>query len=205
MAIRFASLKDSILLILFDYMLTSDHEGFWFSVPSVQDALPAAVSGAFVRRALDALIAEKMVAQGSSDAIKNDLFALTEHGILKAESLIEERGIEIEAYEPSPEVDEILSRLHEPERFAKVSEGLEQLAEEIRTKNSFDEETDGAGDLVEGEIRAANALLESERVRVSRLKGLLLPTLRYLAKKFADQSIGELAKRMLALLMNLDL
>lgn len=205
MAMRFASLKESILVVLYDYMLTSDHEGFWFNIPSLQDALPPTVSGAFVQRALDSLIEEKMVAQGASEPLAKDLFALTDYGISRAEDLIEERGIEIEAYEPAPEVDEILSRLHHPEKFAQVSQGIAELANEVRKNNSLDEETGGNADLIEGELKAADALLEGGRIRVTRLKALILPTLRYLAKKFADQSIGEVAKRLIALLLDVDL
>ncbi|KWV95920.1 hypothetical protein [Erythrobacter sp. AP23] len=204
MAIRIAKLKDDILLILYDYMLTSDHEGFWFSIPAITEALPPSASGAFVQRSLDALIAEKLVEQGGSDVLKSDLFALTEHGIAKAESLIEERGVDIDDYEPAPDADLILSRLHEPEKFSAVAENLKMLGREIDKSNSFAEETAENDDLIRGEIEAANTLMTASRVRVSRLRALVLPTLRYLAKTFADKSIGELATRLIALLIGLD-
>jgi hypothetical protein len=201
MAIPFSSLRESVLLVLYDYMLTSDHEEFWFSVPAIQEALPPTTSGAFTQRALDALIGEKLVEQGGSDATRNDLFALTQYGIKEAEDLLKGRGFQIEDYEPAPEADQILSRIHDPEEHAAVREGLIQLRKEIEQSNSFDHELDGNGDLVEAEIEAAATLMSAERVRVSRLKSLLLPALRYLAKKFADQSIGEVAKRLIALLI----
>lgn len=204
MAIRISTLKDDTLLILYDYMLTSDHEGFWFNIPAISEALPPAASGAFVQRALGALIAEKMVEQGGSDVLKPDLFALTEHGIARAESLIEERGINIDDYEPAPDADLILSRLHEPEKFLAVATSLKQLEREIDKSNSFSKETDENDDLIRSEIEAANTLMTANRVRVSRLKALVLPTLRYLASKFADKSIGELATRLIALIIGLD-
>lgn len=203
MAIPFSSLRESVLLILYDYMLTSDHEGFWFGIPAIQEALPPTTSGAFTQRALDALISEKMVEQGGSDLLRKDLFALTEHGIRAAEDLLKSRGLEIEEYEPAPESDQILSRIHHPGEHAAVNEGLKQLRSEIEKSNSFNEELEGNGDLIEAEISAASTLMSAERVRLSRLKGLVLPTLKYLAKKFADQSIGELAKKLIALLIGL--
>lgn len=203
MAIPFSSLRESVLLILYDYMLTSDHEGFWFGIPAIQDALPANTSGAFTQRALDALISERMVEQGGSDHLKKDLFALTEHGIKAAEELLQKRGLKVEEYEPAPESDLILSRIHQPDQHAAVTEGLKQLRSEIGKSNSFDEEMEGNGDLVEAEISAASTLMSAERVRVSRLRGVVLPTLRYLARKFADQSIGELAKKLIALLIGI--
>ena len=192
------------MVILYDYMLTSDHEGFWFSIPSIHDALPPETSGAFIQRALDALIAESLVEQGGSDNAKRDLFALTEKGIRSTEELIELRGLKVEDYEPAPDADHILSRLHEPAKHESINEGIVQLRAEIEKSNSFDAELGGNGDLVQSEIEAASTLMSASRVRVSKLKALLIPALRALAKTFANQSIGELAKRLLALLLGLD-
>lgn len=203
MAIRFDVLKDSILLILYDYMLTSDHEGFWFGIPAIHEGLPPDAPGAFTQRALDALIADKLVEQGGSDLLKKDLFALTEKGIGAAEDLIEERGITIEAYDPAPEADLILSRLDSPEQFGAIAANLLKLKTEIAKSNSFDAELGGTGDIVQTEIEAANVLVSGENVRIYRLRALILPALRYLAKKFGDQSIGEIAKRLIALLIDM--
>lgn len=204
MAVRFSSLKGSILLILYDYMLTADHEGFWFDIPAIQEGLPSNVGGAFVQRALDALISEKLVELGGSAVLHNDLFALTEHGIKAAEDLIEERGLDIDDYEPAPEADKILSRLHDAAAHAEISNTLGALQLEIQKSNAFDSELQGNGDLLEGEIKAASTLMSSARIRVSRLKFLLIPALKALSKTFADQSIGEISKRLIALLFDLD-
>ena len=204
MAIRFSVLKESILIVLYDYMLTSDHEGFWFSIPALQEALPPDVPGAFVQRALDALIDEELVEQGGSATLAKDLFALTENGISRSEDLIEERGVTIEDYEPAPESDLILSRFHDPDRHGAVSEAIELLKAEIVKSNSFDETLSGNGDLVEGELDAAATLMSAQRVRVSKLKALLLPALKLLAKTFSTQAIGELAKQLIALIIGLD-
>ena len=205
MAIPFWSLRQSVLLILYDYMLTSDHEGFWYGIPAIQEALPPAASGAFLQRALDALMDEKLVEQGGSDVLKKDLFALTEHGIRAAEELLEKRGIKIEEYEPAPDSDLLLTRIDNPEVHTALNEGLEKLKVEISRSNSFDLEVDGNGDLVESDINAAVTLMSAQRVRISRLMAILLPTLRYLVKKFADQSIGEIAKKLIALLLGMEL
>ena len=203
MAIRFDVLKNSIILILYDYMLTSDHEGFWFGVPSIQEALPPDASGAFTQRALDALVAEKLVEQGGSDPLRKDLFALTEHGIAAAENSIEKRGIQVEQYDPAPEADLILSRIDSAREFGAIADGFRELKAEIDKSNSFDNELDGQGDVVQSEIEAATVLVSADRVRIFRLKALILPALRYLAKKFADQSIGDIAKRLIALLIDM--
>lgn len=204
MAIPFETIRESVLLILYDYMLTSDHDGFWYDVPAIQEALPPSASGAFVQRALDNLIASKLIEQGGSDLLKKDLFALTDHGIRAAEELLEEKGSSIEEYEAAPESDLILSRIHNPKAFLEIAEGLGDLKTEIQRSNSFSNEADNGADLVESEINAAGTLMEADRVRMSRLKSLIVPTLKYLAKKFADQTIGELAKRLIALILGLE-
>jgi DNA-binding PadR family transcriptional regulator len=204
MAIPFETIRESVLLILYDYMLTSDHDGFWYSVPAVQEALPTNASGAFVQRALDGLIVEKLVEQGGSDILKKDLFALTDQGIRAAEDVLEKKGSSIEDYEPAPESDLILSRIHNPEAFLEITKGLDDLKTEIQRSNSFANEASDAAELVEAEISAAGTLMGADTVRISRLKSLIVPTLKYLAKKFADQSIGELAKRLISLILGLE-
>jgi hypothetical protein len=204
MAMRFSSLKSSILVILYDYMLTSDHEGFWFGIPAISEALPPETSGAFVQKALDALIFEKLVDQGGTEMLRKDLFALTEFGIKAAEELIEEKGTSIEDYEPSPDSDLLLSRIHEPEKHKAISDTLAELKGEIEKSNSFDEDLSGGGDLISGEVAAASVLMTAERVRMTRLKALILPALRSLAKTFADKSIGEMARQLIILLLGLD-
>jgi DNA-binding PadR family transcriptional regulator len=204
MAIPFETIRESVLLILYDYMLTSNHDGFWYSVPAVQEALPTNASGAFVQRALDGLIVEKLVEQGGSDILKKDLFALTDHGIRAAEDLLEKKGCSIEDYEPAPESDSILSRINNSEAFLEIAKGLDDLKIEIQRSNSFANESSDAAELVEAEISAAGTLMDAGTVRISRLKSLVVPTLKYLAKKFADQSIGELAKRLISLILGLE-
>jgi hypothetical protein len=202
MAMRFEKLKASILIVLYDYMLTADHEGFWFSLPAIMEGLPADVSGAFVQRALDALIDEDAVEQGGSSPVEKDLFALTNDGIEQAEKAIEANGIDVETYSPAPDADLILSRASNPEIFAVLTNEVKSLKLQLGESNSLYDDDGKTGLLIKAEIDAADALIAPGEVRVFRLKALIVPALRYLVKKFADQSIGEAAKRLLTLLID---
>lgn len=203
MAVRIEGLRDQILLILYDYMLTSDHESFWFNIPAIQDALSSETPGAFVERAVSSLIAAKLVEQGGSNPLRKDLFALTEHGIRQAETLISKAGISVEEYEPAPSADVILTRLENPDEFKSLAEGFQSLRQEIASSNSAAEVLEDDKDVFLTELDAASTMVGSDRVRVSRLNALILPPLRYLAAKFRDQAIGEAAKRLIQLLIGL--
>ena len=204
MAVRFDELKNSILVVLYDYMLTSDHETFWFSVTSIQDGLPPAVSGALTQRAIDSLVSDGDLEVGSSDGLMRDVFALTESGIGAAESIIEERGVSIEDYEAAPSADVILSRLEQPTVHAELNANLGHLRDELLTSNSAADILGDDRDLITEEIQVASELAAKDRFRVSRLKAFILPTLRFLADKFAGQALGELAKRMVHMLIGLN-
>jgi DNA-binding PadR family transcriptional regulator len=203
MAVVFQDLKTEIQLVLYDYMLTSDHESFWFSVPEIREALSDDASGAFVRRALDALIAQGLVEHGVGGESNSDIYALTQQGIQAAERLLEERGQKVRLYSPAPSVDRILTRVHDAKEHEELEDGFKELGKAIRENNLVSSELGDAKDLIEAEVGAAQYLTSKERFRVARLKALIIPTLRFLADKFFGQAIGELAKRLIALLLSL--
>jgi hypothetical protein len=204
MAIRFDELKHSILIVLYDYMLTSDHETFWFSVPSIQDGLPPAASGALTQRAIDSLISDSELEVGSSDGVSKDVYALTELGIASAEAVIEQRGVSIEDYEPAPSADVILSRFSDPAIHSELNSQIGELKRELETSNSVAAVLGDDRDLITEEVDVAVQFAAKDRLRVARLQALILPTLRFLAEKFAGQAIGELAKRLVQFLIGLN-
>ncbi|NRD90584.1 hypothetical protein C8024_15680 [Sphingopyxis sp. BSNA05] len=167
----------------------------------MQNGLPEEASGAFVERALNRLIADKLIEQGGSDTLRTDLYALTDHGIEAAESLIEERGIRVEDYVPSPDADVILSRISDPTLYSDLISGFAELGVELDRSNSAAEELGTSMEPIKAEISAASTLMQSGAVRVSRLQGLILPTLKFLSEKFTGGAVGELAKRLVNLLL----
>ena len=203
MAVVFQDLKVQIRLVLYDYMLTSDHESFWFSIPEIRQALPEEASGAFVRRALDALISENQVERGIGGEPEGNIYALTEKGIQSAERLLEERGQKVRMYSPAPTVDRILSRIHDEKEHAELAEGFKELREVISKNNLVASELGDVRDIIEVEVNVAQELTSKDRFRVSRLAAFIIPTLRFLAEKFFGHAVGEVAKRLIDLLMRL--
>jgi hypothetical protein len=202
MALRFEVLQQQILIVLYDYMMTSDHETFWFSIPSIQEAI-SETSGAFIKLAVDALTDDGLLEEGSSDGVDKDIFALTRKGIASAEKAIEERGISIEDYAPAPDADVILSKLVDPDNHKKLNDDVKALAKELAASNSVGQELGDDRELIKGEIEAASTLVQQDRFRVGRLRALIMPTLKYMADKFSGQAIGEMAKALVHLLTGL--
>ena len=200
MAIVFADLKEQILLVLYDYMLTSNHETYWFSLEAIQEALPAEASGAFIHRALSSLVQDDFIELGD-DGEGRDVYALSEEGIEMAEQALEGRGVKVRMYQPSPQADRILSKIDDASLHQQIEIGLREIGQEIGKSNSVAEELGDEKDLIANEIEAAHKLSQADRFRLVRLVALIVPTLRYIADKFGGQAIGELAKRMIQLLL----
>jgi DNA-binding PadR family transcriptional regulator len=203
MAVVFKDLKEQIRLVLYDYMLTSDHEAFWFGIPEIREALSEETSGAFVKRALDALIDEGEVEEGRGGEPEQDVFALTEDGIQSTERILEERGQKVRLYSPAPSADRILSRIDDENEHKELEKGFKELREAISKNNLVASELGDVRDIIEVEVNVAQELTAKERFRVSRLAAFIIPTLRFLSEKFFGEAVGELAKRLIDLLMRL--
>ena len=84
-----------------------------------------------------------------------------------------------------------------------VVASLNDLAGQVRTSNSVQEELGDNGEEVNAELEAAVALTKSDRVSLRALLAILSKALKYLADKFAGSGIGELAKELIQMLVNL--
>jgi len=207
MAIRFDDLKSQILIVLYDYMLTSDAEAFWYSIQDIRDAFSADVSGAFVKRAIDALVEDESIEEGVGDPEgqpkDTPIFALTQFGIGEAESVLIKKGWDLADYHPAPSVDRIVSRSDDPILHARIHDTIRDLAKDVRESNEAGELLGEAKDMVTDELVAAEGISGKERFRVQRLAAFLLPTLRFVAEKFVGTSISEAAKRLIELFVKL--
>ena len=203
MAVRFDQIKQQMQIVLYDYMLTSDAESFWFSLTAIREGLSADIPGAFAKRAIDALISEKLVEDGHDGSPANEIFALSDKGIREAEKILMAKGWDLADYQPAPDIDRIISRAHEPEIHAQIAESIASLRAEVRTSNELGAALENARDLVSDELEAATTLSSKDRFRLRALNGLLLPALRYLADKFVGGGVGEAAKQLADLMMKL--
>jgi len=200
MAALFAELKEEVQIVLYDYMLTSNHETYWFSLEAIQEAMPPEVSGAFIHRALKSLVDDDLIELGG-DGEGTALYALSEDGIETVEQALEARGVKVRSYQPAPSADRILSQIHDAALHRDIEAGLREIGEEIGKSNSASEELGAEKELIVNEIDVAHQLSQKEKFRVARLVALIVPTLRYIADKFGGQALGELAKRMIQLLL----
>ncbi|WP_010185794.1 hypothetical protein [Sphingomonas sp. PAMC 26605] len=207
MALRFDLIKEQILIVLYDYMLTADDEAFWYSVPSIREALSPDVSGAFAKRAIDALVEEGSLEEGLSDPPgepKDTItFALTEEGIQSAERVLVRKGWDLADYQPAPDVDRIISRSEEPDLHAMIHDQIRDLATGLSQSNEAGDVLGDHKDLITDELNSAADISSKERFRLQRLTAFLLPTLQFIASKFFGGAIGEAAKQLATLLMKL--
>ncbi|WP_454883929.1 hypothetical protein [Sphingomonas oryzagri] len=201
MAVSFSEVKNQIVLVLYDYMLTADEESFWYSVPAIREGVSPEIPGSFVRRAVDLLVEEEYLEEGEGDPPHTQIYALTESGLQMAEKVLIQRGIKLQDYTPSPDADRIISRIDDAEALSAIQASLASIAKEVRENNEVAVELGDNKELISAEIEAAEKLTSKDSFRLRPLMGLLLPALRYLSDKFVGQGIGELAKELLHLLI----
>ena len=207
MAVSFEAIKIQILIVLYDYMLTSDAENFWYSIRDIRDALPSEVSGAFVKRAIDALVEDDTLEKGIGDPegqpANSPVFSLTQEGILEAEKALVTKGWDLADYYPAPSIDRIISRADDPELHSNIHNQIKKIAGEVRESNEAGELLGEVKDIVNDELALAEKLSGKESFRIQRLAAFLLPTLRFVSDKFFGTAISETAKRLIELLMKL--
>jgi hypothetical protein len=205
MAIGFDEIKEQILIVLYDYMLTSDEEAFWYSRQSIRDALSPEISGAFLTRAIEALVADKSLEAGIGDPegepTNLPVYALTERGISVVEFTLSKKGWKLSDYHPAPSIDRIISRANEPDLHASIVKELGFLTRGLRENNEAIAILGDDKSLLADELEVAENLSERESFRLQRLAVFIVPTLRFIADKLFGSALGEAAKRLLDLLL----
>ncbi len=207
MAVGFETIKEQILVVLYDYMLTSDSEDFWYSATQIREGLTDGISGAFFVRALRSLTDGDEVEVGIGDPVgeqpDSPIYALTEEGIQSAENILIKKGWSLDDYQPAPSVDRIISRLEEPELHAEIRQKLSDLSAAIAESNEAGDILGDEKDLIDDELNAAKEMSSKERFRLKRLTAFILPTLQFVASKFFGSAIGEAAKNLANLLFKI--
>lgn len=207
MAVGFETIKEQILVVLYDYMLTSDSEQFWFSATQIREGLSESVSGAFFIRALRSLTDGDEIEVGVGDPLgeapDSPIYALSEEGIISAEEILIKKGWTLDDYHPAPSADRIISRIEEPTLHAEIHQGISDLAAAIAKSNEAGDLLGGEKDLIDDELKAATEISSKERFRLKRLAAFILPTLQFIASKFFGSAIGEAAKNLANLLFKI--
>jgi hypothetical protein len=105
------------------------------------------------------------------------------------------------ADQPSTDVpasDRTVRLDHNNPKYQTIRSDLEKLRNDLRGVNDYPDETDKQQRVAE--IEAAQTLLSAPRARVDALISVVYRGLKYIAKKFADTTIGLLATGLLTLI-----
>ena len=102
-----------------------------------------------------------------------------------------------------PASDRIVLKSDNQPAINAISADLDVIESALATDNLLGADLGDERQLIQGEISAAKTLVKQPRFRSARIVELLLPALKYLADKFSGASIGEVAKRLIQLLLEL--
>jgi hypothetical protein len=93
-----------------------------------------------------------------------------------------------------PGSDRFIGLDHNSVEYAEVIESGNRLIEAVRANNNYSEENHEDKEQRLAELEAGYRLLAATRVNPSSVKSVLIGVFSYLAAKFADEPIGELAR-----------
>lgn len=102
-----------------------------------------------------------------------------------------------------PASDRIVTRSDNRAVVELIEADVRGLNDEISTSNEVGDALGEGRDVIVGELKAAETLLEQPAFRFARLFTLVMPALRFLAEKFAAGAIGEMAKRLINAILGL--
>jgi hypothetical protein len=115
-----------------------------------------------------------------------------------AEIAVERAG---ESVTEAPAADRFVRIDHNSADYKKADDTLAQTIEAVRGNNEFANNDPEDYEQRLAELEAGTRLLQARRINPGWLKAGLLPALRYIAKKFADNAIGALATAAVAALL----
>lgn len=102
-----------------------------------------------------------------------------------------------------PASNRVVSKSDNRDAFDAISADLETIEAEIASDNQVGAQLGDDRELIIGEISAAKELVKQPRFHLSRIAELILPALKYLSEKFSGAAIGETAKHLIKLLLEL--
>lgn len=102
-----------------------------------------------------------------------------------------------------PASDRVVSISDNRREVELLTSDIKGLVDEISTSNEVGMELGDERDLLKGELIAAETLVSQPVFRLGKLHILVMPVLRFLADKFASGAIGEMAKRIIQLIIDL--
>ena len=103
----------------------------------------------------------------------------------------------------APAADRIVSLDHNSKEYRTTVEVLDAVIDEVRKSNEYGDKDPQDRDQRVAELEAGKRLLEAPKVSVNAIQAVIITTLAYLAMKFADAAIGNLASQAIDAVKNL--
>ncbi len=100
-----------------------------------------------------------------------------------------------------PAADRIVTRKDNYALVSSIENSLQQISVELKSSNEVGETIGDQRLIFSSELEAAKNLISFERFSLDSLKRLLMPMLQFLAKAFANGTIGALAEKLIEALM----
>jgi hypothetical protein len=98
---------------------------------------------------------------------------------------------------PIPAADRVVTLDHNSAGYQRIEEQLDKLAEVVRGSNEVRRADPDEADQRIAELDAGTRLLKARRVRLAAIATVLVPALLWVAEKFADTIVGNLATQLI--------
>ena len=206
----FADLKDILVIRLNNW---SDSPA---STPEITEdemiAMIADKSGpAKVSQVINSLSNEGLIIQTSAGPIAYELlpelFSRAEE--IEAQSKPDTRPVgssfvlDTSTLAEAPASDRVVQLDHNSKEYRIAVEALDAVIDEVRKNNEYGDKDLQDRDQRVAELEAGKRLLEAPKVSVNAIQAVIITTLAYLAMKFADAAIGNLASQAIDAVKNL--
>lgn len=102
-----------------------------------------------------------------------------------------------------PASDRVVLATDNQKSISDITQSLDQIEQLVISDNEIGSELGDDREILQGEVAATKTLINRPRFRLQKVLQLIIPTLKYLAEKFSGASIGEVAKHLIKLLLDL--
>jgi hypothetical protein len=186
--------RTDVLVSLYGYFLTEE-AGPQVSVFDFKRRAALLQSTSYISLLLESLVTQKLV-ESDVGPRDEDIYTLTERGILRAEKEVRERGMTLDAFEV-----EFRRRLNSglivdadhPDLEAARAD-LEALTEHLRQDNDVGAISPEERAIALAEVSELQATISKPKVRTSYLWSKANEVLMWIMEKGAGAAVGELAK-----------
>lgn len=202
------TLNDAVLFKLF--MISQEHSQR-VGAPTIAESFDFSVGVRRVELAFSSLAGRELVEGHETYArIDQKGYALVESELQDSDSFYSQYALTGDDWLSGqkftvggiPAADRVVSKYDNQAELEAIVENLEAIVDELDENNEIGAELGDEKELLKAEIEAGKSLTQNDKFRLRSLVAVLQPALKFLSEKFAGSAIGELAKKLIALLFN---